>query len=174
VTIHPDIVTIGDPRLRTPCLPVEDLEAVQPHCQKMVNLLRELKGAGLAAPQIGLRERIIVVEVRKTELFPERPESPLYVMINPEILETSTKLVEGWEGCFSVPEMVGKVSRPNYARVRYTTETGLEKVEDFEGYLARVIQHEYDHLDGQLYLDKLKSWQDLSTVSNYKTYIHQK
>ncbi len=78
---HSQIVTVGAPALRRSCIPVEDVQSVSSDCEKMVNLLRELKGAGLAASQIGLKERIIVVEVRKTELFPDRPESPLYVMI---------------------------------------------------------------------------------------------
>jgi peptide deformylase len=173
ITIHPDIVTIGDPFLKLTCHKVENLSLVREHCQKMVSLLRELKGAGLAAPQIGLLERIIVVEVRKTELFPDRPESPLYVMINPEIVEASLEVEDGWEGCFSVPAMVGLVPRSKKITVKYQSEDGKHHLETFEGYLARVIQHECDHLDGQLYLEKMRDIAHLSTVENYRIYQHQ-
>jgi peptide deformylase len=167
-----DIVTLGAPGLRMGCIPVEDVQNVHEHCQRMIALLRELNGAGLAAPQIGLRERIIVIEVRKTELFPERPESPLYVMINPEIIEASKEHEEGWEGCFSVPGLVGLVPRSKTIKVKYITSDGIERVETFEGYLARVVQHECDHLDGFVYLDRMKSMQSLSTLSNYKLFEH--
>ncbi len=171
--IHPDIVTLGDPILKLACSKVENIAGISDHCKKMVSLLRELKGAGLAGPQIGLHKRIIVVEVRKTELFPNRIESPLYVMINPEIIKASLEVEEGWEGCFSVPGMVGLVERSKNITVKYQSQAGQEHLENFEGYLARVIQHECDHLDGYLYLEKMKDISRLSTVENYKIYEHE-
>ena len=173
ITIHPKIVTIGAPSLRMGSSLVLDFELAGAHCQKLINLLRELKGAGLAAPQVGINERIIVVEIKKTELFPDRLESPLYVMINPQILEFSEELEEGWEGCFSVPGLVGLVPRAKEIKVKYQSEDGLEKIEIFKDYLARVIQHEYDHLDGCIYLDRMTKIDALSTLDNYKTNHHQ-
>jgi peptide deformylase len=169
---HHNIVTVGNPVLRQRCISVNDINSICSHCDSMVTLLRELNGAGLAAPQVGLNERIIVVEVRKTDLFPNRPESPLYIMINPEIIEFSGEVEEGWEGCFSVPGLMGLVSRAKFVTVKYSTSDGIEKTEMFEGYVARVVQHEYDHLNGCIFLDRMESMKSISTVENYKRFRH--
>jgi peptide deformylase len=164
------IVTVGDPELRQECKIVHSVESVKTNCQMMVDFLRELNGAGLAAPQIRLKERIIVVEVRKTDLFPNRPVSALYVMINPEIINFSEDVEEGWEGCFSIPNLMGLVERSKVIKVKYLDIEGEENCETFEGYLARVIQHECDHLDGYLFLDRMKSMESLCSVENYKLF----
>lgn len=166
----PGIVTVGDPRLKQRANRVKDINRVKPICEKMINSLRDLKGAGLAAPQIGEPLRIIVVEVRKTDMFPDRPESPLYVMINPRLKETSNEKEKGWEGCFSVPGLMGIVPRYKTIRVQYVTPDGVEHNEIFEGYIARVIQHEYDHLDGLEFLNRMESMESISTVKNWKRY----
>lgn len=166
----PDILTVGDPKLKQRAKPVGDIKHVRSLCERMVNRLRELNGAGLAAPQIGEPLRIIVVEVRKTDIFPDRPESLLYVMINPWIIETSNDKEDGWEGCFSVPGLMGVVPRHKTIRVQYVTPDGVEHDETFEGYLARVMQHEYDHLDGIEFLDRMESMESISTVENWKRF----
>jgi len=171
-TAHQDIVTIGDLRLRTEAKVVPDWTTVLPTCDRMVGLLRELKGAGLAATQLGIALRIVVVEVRKTDLFPDRPESGLFVLINPELLEQSGKLEDGWEGCFSVPGLMGIVPRYRNVRIRYTDVTGGLRDETFDGYLARVLQHEIDHLEGSVFLDRMGSMISLTTVANYVKYHH--
>jgi peptide deformylase len=134
----------------------------------MTETLRRLNGAGLAAPQIGINKRVIVVEVRKTDLFPDRPTSALLQMINPliKILSDTTEL--GWEGCFSIPGIMGKVPRATEIEVTYATPEGATHQEKFCGYVARVIQHEVDHLDGVLYLDKVPSRDDLSTILDFR------
>lgn len=170
---HPDIVTVGDPLLRKQSEAVKDIDQAKLLGERMVSLLRELKGAGLAAPQIGVSDRIVVVEVRKTDLFPDRPESPLYVMINPTIVETPGDVEEGWEGCFSVPGLMGQVPRHKSIIVRYTTPDGSEHQEIFSNYIARVIQHEYDHLEGRIFLDRMRSMSSLTTVANYKRFHHK-
>ncbi len=104
-------MTIGDPRLKAPTARVEDPAAVAALLARMVEGLRALNGAGLAAPQVGASVKVVVVEVRKTDLFPDRPESPLIPVINPVILERSECEVTDWEGCFSVPGIMGLVPR---------------------------------------------------------------
>lgn len=163
-----NIITIGNPILRQQTGYIENIEQVKPICEKMVELLRELKGAGLAAPQVGEAVRIIVVEVRKNEIFPDRSESPLYVMINPEVTYTSDDKEAGWESCFSVPGLIGMVPRFKSISVQYTSTDGKQQEEKFEGYLARVIQHECDHLDGIIYLDRMEGMQSISTIENWK------
>lgn len=166
------VVTIGDPQLRRRAEPVTDFRQVADACGAMVDRLREIKGAGLAAKQVGLPWAIAVVEVRKTDFFPERPESPLYVMINPRIVEQSDDVIEDWEGCFSVPGLMGRVSRSRLIVVEYADPEGTEMRSHFEGYVARVIQHECDHLAGLEFVDRMTSMDSLTTVANYAHFHH--
>jgi peptide deformylase len=168
---HPELVTLGTPMLRQPTSRVEDCASAGELCEKLVYLLAEINGAGLAANQIGVSLRVMVFQVRKTELHPDRPETPLYVMINPDILERSEATIDGWEGCFSVPGYLGLVPRAASLACRYETPDGVEHVEKFEGYAARVIQHECDHLDGKVYLDQMKSMLDFTTQANFKQFL---
>ena len=108
---HAAIVLVGAPTLREGGQPVTDFAEASGIADTMTDLLRELNGAGLAAPQIGVAKAIIVVEVRKTDLFPDRPVSPLIVMVNPRIVSASEEVETGWEGCFSVPGLMGLVDR---------------------------------------------------------------
>jgi peptide deformylase len=169
---HNSLVTIGNPLLRQRAAIVEDFHEIGPLCTQMVDLLRELNGAGLAAPQIGVSARIIVVEVRKTDLFPNRPESSLYVMVNPRIKHAEEESEDGWEGCFSVPGLMGLVPRSKKILLEYSTADGVMKEEPFEGYLARVIHHECDHLDGTIFLDRMPSMKSITTVANYVQFQH--
>lgn len=162
-----DVVTIGDPRLKAQTRVVDDGDDAADLLARMVDRLRELNGAGLAAPQLGLSARLIVVEVRKTDVFPDRPPSPLLQMMNPVILEQSEPAETGWEGCFSVPGLMGLVPRADTITVGYTSASGAYVKEQYSGYLARVIQHEVDHLDGVEFVDRMTSMESLTTVTNY-------
>ncbi len=162
-----DVITIGDPRLRAETDAVDHVEDVVDLLAHMVDRLRKLNGAGLAAPQIGASVKAIVVEVRKTDVFPDRPTSPLLQMINPMIVEQSGTTDTGWEGCFSVPGFMGFVPRAETITVEYTSADGIDVTEQYSGYVARVIQHEIDHLDGVEFVDRMTSMQSLTTVTNY-------
>lgn len=166
-TAGDDVVTIGDPRLKRETKSVGDATEVAGLLDRMTSRLRELNGAGLAAPQIGASVKVVVVEVRKTDVFPDRPTSPLLQMINPVITERSGKTETGWEGCFSVPGLMGIVPRSDTIAVEYTASDGAHLTERYSGYLARVIQHEIDHLDSIEFLDQMTSMESLTTVKNY-------
>jgi peptide deformylase len=169
---HEDIVTIGDPRLKQKSEQVRDVAAAGDLLDRMVGRLRALNGAGLAAPQIGELVAAVVVEVRKTDVFPDRPESPLIVMVNPEVVEASEETDEDWEGCFSVPGLMGIVPRHRRITVRFTSPDGARHEETYEGYLARVIQHEVDHLDAIEFVDRMTSMRTLTSVRNYLRFHH--
>lgn len=162
-----DVVTIGDPRLKAETQAVDHVDDAAELLARMVNRLRELNGAGLAAPQIGASVKVIVIEVRKTDVFPDRPTSPLLQMINPVIVEKSGMAEIGWEGCFSVPGLMGLVSRAGTVTVEYTSAEGTDVTERYSGYVARVIQHEIDHLNGVEFVDRMTSMESLTTVTNY-------
>ena len=162
-----DILTIGHPMLRERAQPVKDFSAVHAIIDTMIQRVRAKQGAGIAAPQIGVDRRIAVVEVRPTKLFPDRPGSPLHIMINPEIIDTSHDMATDWESCFSVPDMIGVVPRHQMVVVRYATRVGEIVTQRFEGYVARVVQHEVDHLEGILYTDRMDSLGTFMTRKNY-------
>lgn len=160
------VVTVGDPRLKAPTAPIDPAEAVG-LLAAMVTRLRDLNGAGLAAPQIGVPVRVVVIEVRRTDVFPDRPETGLIQMINPVVVERSGATVLDWEGCFSVPGYLGLVPRAENVTVRYTTESGEAITRAFTGYTARVVQHETDHLDGVEYVGRMTDMASLTTAQNY-------
>ncbi|MGQ0716958.1 MAG: peptide deformylase [Pseudonocardiales bacterium] len=162
-----DVVTIGDPRLKAETQAVDDVRDAAELLARMVDRLRELNGAGLAAPQIGASVKVIVVEVRKTDVFPDRPTSPLLRMINPVVVEQSGTTATGWEGCFSVPGFMGLVPRAETITVEYISAEGADVREQYSGYVARVIQHEIDHLNGVEFVDRMTSMNSLTTVTNY-------
>lgn len=165
----PSVVTVGNPSLRAIADRHLDITCSRSLCEELVVKLREFNGAGLAASQIGRPEAIVVVEVRKTDLFPDREESPLYVMIKPEITEYIGPVEMGWEGCFSVPGLMAQVERHHSVKVSWTDIEGQAHSETFKGYLARVVQHEVDHLKGLLFTDRMDV-STLSTVANWKKY----
>jgi peptide deformylase len=169
-----EIEHVGSPIIRSHSQRIQSQDQAARICEILTEKLRELQGAGLAAPQIGLPYRVFVAEVRKTEMFPDREESRLYKMINPEIEILSTELLTDYEGCFSVPGYVGLVPRFKKLKASWTEADGTSRTEILEGYIARVIQHELDHLNGMLYLDRMPDMATLSTRENYmKTRMEQ-
>jgi peptide deformylase len=161
------VVTIGDPRLKAPTHEVDLGQDTMDLLDMMVVRLRDLNGAGLAAPQIGASVRVAVVEVRKTDVFSDRPEHPLIELINPTITHHSDTQVTDWEGCFSVPGLLGQVPRAEHITVEYTTRDGERVTRDYSGYVARVIQHETDHLDAIEFVDRMPDMHTLTTVQNW-------
>lgn len=124
----------------------------------MIETMREAPGVGLAAPQIGVSKRVIVVEFgdESDETIPKQ----LYVLINPEITTASDKTIEGIEGCLSVPGVVGEVDRSQVVTVQGQSRTGKKVKIRAQGWLARIFQHEIDHINGVLYTDRAENlWQ---------------
>ena len=149
----------GDNVLGKVCKPVK---AITPRIEELVNDMYETMydagGVGLAAPQVGVLKRIVVIDVTPDPEEGEDPESikPMrYTMINPEIQETSGEQT-GWEGCLSLVGKSGMVTRPDHVKVRFTDLDGAEYELEGEGLLARAICHECDHLDGVLYTSKVE------------------
>lgn len=139
------IVTEGDEILRKTARPVAEVtERIRTTLEDMVETMRHSKGVGLAAPQIGVMRRMFVAE-------PEPDE--VYFMVNPEIIEAEGSVTDQ-EGCLSVPGLVGMVERPEKIKMKALDIDGNEQIYSFEGFHARVMCHEYDHLQGILYIDK--------------------
>lgn len=138
---------MGDDILNKPCKPVKEMkEKTRVLIQDMFDTMYNADGVGLAAPQVGILKRIAVVDVSENQ-------DGGIVMINPEILETSGEQ-RGMEGCLSVPEKAGIVTRPNYVRIRAFNEDMEEYEIEGEELLARALIHEIEHLDGHMYVEK--------------------
>lgn len=143
-----DIVIYGDPVLREVAQPVEEIDqAIKNLVSDMVDTVKEAQGLGLAAPQVGVSKRIFVVDLSAVDITEK-----LHVFINPEILETLDE-VEMEEGCLSFPGIYQKIVRPARVKVRATDIDGHRFEMAAEGLAARAILHEYDHLEGKLFID---------------------
>jgi peptide deformylase len=157
-----EIVTIPDPVLRRKARKVTDVDAdVRKLINEMVESMREAPGVGLAAPQVGVSSRVIVVEFGDEEDEDENAPKKLYALINPEIVEASEdEKVMGIEGCLSIPRLVGEVERFQRITIKGQNRHGKPVKLKAEGWLARIFQHEIDHLDGILYTDRAtRVWQ---------------
>ena len=121
----------------------------------MQDTMLERNGVGIAAPQVYISKRVIIVASRPNPRYPDAPEMDAIVMVNPEILSFSSETIAGEEGCLSVPNERGLVARSENIQMRYYTIKG-EKVEtEFSGFPARIVQHEVDHLNGVLFVERL-------------------
>jgi peptide deformylase len=148
-----EVLKMGDPRLLAVSAPVSRFGTAELTAllQDMRDTMAHLNGAGLAAPQIGIGLRVVIFGVKSNPRYPHAEEVPDTVLINPVITPLGAETEEDWEGCLSVPGMRGQV--PRYRRVHYAgmDEQGRRFERAVEGFHARVVQHECDHLDGILY-----------------------
>jgi peptide deformylase len=152
MAIHP-ILKMGDPRLLRVAQPVREFDTPELHAliADLFDTMRAAQGAGLAAPQIGVDLQVVIFGFESNERYPDAPPVPQTVLINPVIEPLGPDEEEGWEGCLSVPGLRGVV--PRWARIRYRgfDQRGAPIEREAEGFHARVVQHECDHLIGKLY-----------------------
>ena len=153
------IVSLPDPVLRRKARPVTRFDSnLQTLVDDMIETMRVAPGVGLAAPQVNISQRLIVVEYAEHEDNEDMEEKPvkkkLYVMLNPEIIKTSEETVPGVEGCLSVPGVVGEVERFSMIQVKGLNRHGKPMKVKVEGWLARIFQHEIDHLNGVVFPDR--------------------
>lgn len=146
-----EIIKLPDPFLRKKAQPIERVDdEVRKLSADMLETMYAAPGIGLAAPQVAVSRRLLVIDIARDE----EPKSPV-VMINPEIVQLGGEPRPHEEGCLSIPEIYAEIERPGQCRVRYVDEAGAERDLDCEGLMATVVQHEIDHLDGVLFIDHL-------------------
>ena len=154
------VLRMGEPRLLEKARPVEAFDTPELHAllADMRDTMAHRDGAGLAAPQIGVGLRVVIFGVHRNPRYPDAEEVPDTVLINPLLDPLSDEMEEGWEGCLSVPGMRGIV--PRYSRLRYRgfDERGGQIERSVEGFHARVVQHEVDHLNGILYPMRIRDF----------------
>jgi len=170
------IIRMGHPTLRKPARRLEARELASPEMGRLVNdmidTLNDSGGIGLAAPQIDEPVRLAIIEIGGGPgRYGDVPAMPLTVFVNPTIEVVDPKAAGYWEGCLSVPGLRGYVERPQFVRVSYQDLNGKKHVVELKGFLATVFQHEFDHLDGKLYIDRMTDPTKLVFEEEYLRYL---
>ena len=163
------IALLGHPVLRGVAGKVIDPAdpAVQALIDDMLVTALDANGVGIAAPQVFEPLSLFIVASRPNQRYPNAPEMEPTAMINPEILWESDEKEKGWEGCLSIPGLRGLVSRHRRIGVRYLTRKGEIREVEYADFLARVFQHEFDHVQGMLFVDRVESTRELMIEKEY-------
>jgi peptide deformylase len=171
------VARLGHPVLRRIAEPVSPEAIAAPEIQRLIDdmleTMDEYDGAGLAAPQVHVSRRIVIYGVHQNPRYPDAEEVPLTVLVNPKITPATRAIEEDWEGCLSVPEMRGRVPRHTRGNVEAYGRDGKRLRFTADGFHARVVQHECDHLDGVVYLDRMESLESLSFLPEFQKYVHR-
>ena len=152
------ILIVPDPGLRAVAKPVTDVDdSVRAIVENMFDTMYDARGIGLAATQVGIEQRIVVIDLQEPESDAEdaKPVRDPRVFINPELLSVSEETSTYNEGCLSIPEQYAEVERPTRCRVGWIDQDGASHEEEFDGLLSTCIQHEIDHLNGVLFIDHI-------------------
>ncbi len=171
------VVRMGHPVLRQPAEPLDRAAIASEETRRlivdMIDTLHDYGGIGLAAPQVAEPVRLAIVEIPESgSRYGEIPGMPLTIFINPTITVLDDSETQGfWEGCLSVPGLRGYVERPQHVRVDYLDIEGEEQSLTLTGFLATVFQHEFDHLDGKLYIDRLNDMRLLAFEEEFMRYL---
>ena len=169
------IIKMGNPLLRQSAIPLTEDEILSEETQDLIEEMREIMkeadGIGLAAPQIGISKHLAIIEISEdSERYPDSVETRLIVFINAQIKVLDEEKQGFWEGCLSVPGIRGFVERPRKIRIDYLNEKAEEVSIIAEDFLATVFQHEIDHLNGILYIDRVTDTTKLSYNEEYVKY----
>jgi peptide deformylase len=155
------VLKMGEPLLQRVAAPVTRFDAeLQELVADMDDTMRALHGAGIAAPQIGVSARVLIFELKDNPRYPHITPVPYTVLVNPLVTPLTAEQDEGWEGCLSVPGMRGLVARFRRLRYRGFDQYGAPLDRTVEGFHARVVQHEVDHLDGILFPQRVRDMRD--------------
>jgi peptide deformylase len=163
------IAQLGQPVLReeTRRIPDPAEPVLQALIDDMLATMSEAGGVGIAAPQVYEPLRLFIVGSRPNSRYPSAPSMEPIAMLNPEIIWRSDETEKGWEGCLSVPGIRGPVSRSQRMGVRYLTRSGQICEEELSGFIARIFQHEYDHISGLVFLDRVENNRELISEREY-------
>lgn len=164
-----EIAQLGAKVLRLQAEPIADVSSTETQqlIKVMQNTLATTEGVGIAAPQLSISKQIIIIASRPTLRYPQAPVMEPTVMINPSFTALSETTAKDWEGCLSIPGIRARVPRYKKIQVKYLDQQGTVIDIVLEDFVARVFQHEFDHLLGKVYLDRLDSNEDIYSESEY-------
>ena len=165
-----EIIQLGNPLLRQYAKRVEEVNTkeIQTLIKHLIDTCQSSKGVGIAAPQIGISQAIMIMASYPSERYPNAPLMEPTALINPSIIAHSQTKEKDWEGCLSIPGIRAQVPRYEWVDVSYITAEGKREEKRFEGFLARIFQHEFDHLIGKVFLDSIESTQDVVMEQEYR------
>lgn len=164
---------LGNPILRQQAQSIENVsdKPIQTLIDNLIATAISTNGVGIAAPQVAHSYRLFIVASRPSPRYPHAPMMQPTAMINPQIVSHSSEVVKEWEGCLSIPGIRGLVPRYQAIEVEYTSRDGQLHRQELTDFVARIFQHEYDHLDGIVFIDRVESTQDLMTEQEYQQRI---
>ncbi|MFB2772327.1 peptide deformylase [Pelatocladus sp. BLCC-F211] len=167
------IIQLGNPILRQKAAEVENIQdkTIQKLIDDLMVSVREANGVGIAAPQVAQSYRVMIVASRPNLRYPHAPDMEPTAMINPRIIGHSSTVNKDWEGCLSIPGIRGLVPRYESVEVEYTDRNGKKQRQLLTNFVARIFQHEYDHFDGIVFLDRLESNLDIVTDQEYQKLV---
>lgn len=169
-----EVIKMGNPILRKTAVEVSkqkiDTSENLTFVNDLVDTMRHYSGVGIAAPQVGVLERIFIMEMTTNKRYPERDPFPLHVAINPVIELLGDETTDSWEGCLSIPGIRGQLKRHTRIKLSASDQYGTSYTKTFEGFPAIVAQHELDHLNGILLIDRMNSMETLTFQEEYEKY----
>ncbi|WP_375341107.1 peptide deformylase [Okeania sp. SIO2B3] len=169
------VAHLGNEILRYQAQPINNIwdKNLQELIDNLIVTIIETNGVGIAAPQVSISDRLFIVASRPNLRYPNAPKMEPTAMINPKLISYSEDRIKGWEGCLSVPGIRGLVPRYRVINVEYTNREGKLERQELTDFVARIFQHEYDHLEGLVFLDRVESSTDLMTEDEYQKQIIQ-
>lgn len=167
------IAQLGDPVLRKKARVVVHIKTkdIQTLIDNLIATVEDVDGVGIAAPQVYESVRIFIMASHPNARYPTAPHMPATAIINPEIISHSKETVKDWEGCLSIPGVRALVPRYKTVKVKYFTRDGKAVTTEYSDFLARIFQHEIDHLNGLVFYDRLERMKDIVTEKEYQKLI---
>lgn len=164
------VALLGNPVLRKKASPIKSISnpEIQQLIDDMISTVVDIDGVGLAAPQVYQSIRLFILASHPTPRYPDAPQIEPTAIINPQITNHSEDQIKDWEGCLSIPGIGALIPRYRQIDVTYFTRKGEQISTSFEGFLARIFQHEYDHLEGTVFFDRLDSVKDIYSEKEYQ------
>jgi peptide deformylase len=167
------IAQLGHPVLRQFAQPISDPQdpALQDLIDRLLDKMEQAGGVGIAAPQVGISQQLVIIASRPTPRYPDAPAMTPIPMLNPQLIDASDDTQKEWEGCLSVPGLRGLVPRFTAVTVDYLDREGQPQQRTFQGFVARVFQHEYDHLQGVVFVDRVESTHEFMSEQEYQCQV---
>lgn len=167
------VTQLGDPILRQQAQVIDNTSdiKIQQLIDQLIATAIASNGVGIAAPQVSQSKRLFIIASRPNPRYPNAPDMEPTAMINPKIISHSSETIKGWEGCLSIPGIRGLVPRYQNVEVEYVSRDGKLHQEVLTDFVARIFQHELDHIDGIVFLDRVETSQDLMTEQEYQKQV---
>lgn len=167
------IAELGHPIVRKKCQDVLDIKdkSIQHLIDNMLATVEEADGVGISANQVYQPLRLFIIASHPSRRYPKAPQMTPLAMINPILLKHSKDQVKDWEGCLSIPGIRGNIPRFKKVKVEYTSRVGKKVTKTFKGFISRIFQHEFDHISGVTFLERLKSTKDIISEKEFQKIV---